>query len=397
MAEDPKALFNRPADTLIMSHEAFVDSPISDGNRRSYDSILSAYTDHTSASSVSYYSAYSKKHSTDTKKEAAYSPYQDQYDAHKPSPLRISKASFPKSSDGSPNTARVSHICQLAVQRPAAHRANSDTTIHLTPPSSRYAHSNSDRNRTFLQPPASGLTNLPNSTPNLVNYHHPTFTTNSTPEIPPKSPLRNTAYATHLTAFNTTLHNHILSVRRLRSSVLDAAGDRARERDGGQTFLYSASASSNSSMTSLDRLVCCAGSGGSGKSTAASLGPRASVAASSVYSQLTSVESACDGRTGKGSGSGSGEGLTPVPPTPPHFLADFPIQNTTPATQAASGKDKERDKTVRFSVPATEGRQDMSAEEKVERIRRGRLSGWVMKRFESKRYEELAERALAEL
>jgi len=61
------------------------------------------------------------------------------------------------------------------------------------------------------------------------------------------------------------------------------------------------------------------------------------------------------------------------------------------------GRDKERDKTVRFSVPATEGRKEMSAEEKVERIRRGRLNGWVMKRFEPKRYGELAERALAEL
>ncbi|KAK3062723.1 hypothetical protein LTS18_003487 [Coniosporium uncinatum] len=409
-AGDLTTLSYRRSDTLVISHEAFVDSPISDGDRRSYDSILSAYTDHTSASSVSYYSTHSKKYSTVTKKDAsAFSPYQEQYDAHKPSPLRIRKVSFRKSTDGSrsPKTTQISHISQLAVQRPIASRAKSDSTIRLTPPSSRFAPP-STRDRTFLQSPASDLTNIPNSTPDLEN---PATTTTHTPtplpEIPPKNPLRNTAYATHLTAFTTTLESHILSLRRLRASVLESARDCARDRDDGQTFLYSASASSNSSTTSLGRLLCGSSSSiGGGKSTAAAAGngllnPRTSVAASSVYSQLTTYELACEGDSRVG-GGGWGAGVTPMPKSmsPSRFPVGFPIQLQLqlPTMQTTgAGRDKERDKMVRFSVPATEGRKEMSAEEKVERIRRGRLSGWVMKRFEPKRYGELAERALAEL
>lgn len=52
-----------------------------------------------------------------------------------------------------------------------------------------------------------------------------------------------------------------------------------------------------------------------------------------------------------------------------------------------------RDREARFGS----ARKEMTPEEKMERILKGRERGWKMRRFDRSRYEALAERALAEL
>lgn len=53
------------------------------------------------------------------------------------------------------------------------------------------------------------------------------------------------------------------------------------------------------------------------------------------------------------------------------------------------------DREKRFGKPLSS--KDMSKEEKVERIVRGRANGWKRPRFNPQRYEELCNRALGEL
>ncbi|KAF1989664.1 hypothetical protein K402DRAFT_401770 [Aulographum hederae CBS 113979] len=57
-----------------------------------------------------------------------------------------------------------------------------------------------------------------------------------------------------------------------------------------------------------------------------------------------------------------------------------------------------KDRVVRFQTPeGYNGQKEMSAMEKQERILRGRENGWARERFDPKRYEDLCEKAIAEL
>jgi len=57
--------------------------------------------------------------------------------------------------------------------------------------------------------------------------------------------------------------------------------------------------------------------------------------------------------------------------------------------------DTARDRENRFG--ALSASKDMTEEEKLARIARGRASGWKRPRFNSQRYRELCDRALGEL